>query len=240
MNSRSKRWLSGIVCRVSRCDSKSCPATTMRPSAVSWLGSATTSRIFTPRSCASRSSRRLPQPPTSPSNASARLQRWISFWPRMRRAGASRMCRPSRPTCGALARPTRLVALPGAARRQAGSDRHPLRRGQGGLLRRRRHRPSLPGSRTAIGAAASPHRRCQRRRRRFHLQRCRLPLPEPPQHGARGNARVVRARAVDGAIERPGAVFCRSDRRLGAGARQGVGRPLHAAQHAATGAPRHA
>jgi len=75
------------VQRVSRCGSRSCPATAMGPSAVSWRGSATTNRVSTRRSYASRSAR-YPRPPASPSNGSPRPQRSLSFLARTRWAGA--------------------------------------------------------------------------------------------------------------------------------------------------------
>src|SRR5581483_10040869 len=71
---------------------------------------------------------------------------------------------------------------------------------QGRLLRRRDDRSGFPGPRPADRAARPPHRRRPGRRRRLRVQRRGVPVPEPPQHGARGRARAVRARAVDGAF----------------------------------------
>jgi len=77
-------------------------------------------------------------------------------------------------------------SISGAARDDPRCRRHPLRARQGGLLRRRHHRSDpCGGPRPADSPARPPHRRRARRRRRLRVQRRRVPVPEPPQHGAR-------------------------------------------------------
>jgi hypothetical protein len=98
-----------------------------------------------------------------------------------------------------LARSTGLVAVSCQGRRPGRCNCNPFRQQRCWLSRRFGNRPGVPRTWHSLRAAAPPRagRACSWCRVR--LQRCRFPLDEPPQHGARRHATPVLAINLDAA-----------------------------------------